>query len=69
MAAKTGHGDAGAASRHVTELNWKCSVFLERLTAVFVKKAVSLQLLEPAEGSGAAEQAAPAGVGFEQRTS
>lgn len=58
MAAKRDRAEVSAAAKHVTELNWKCSVFLEQLTAVFVSRAASLQLLEPPTGPGAAEQAA-----------
>ena len=47
------------ARKQVEELNWKCSVFLERLTTEFLKRATRLQLLQVPAGQGAAEQAAP----------
>lgn len=59
MAARERDGSLEDARQHVTELNWKCSVFLERLTGVFMKRATALQLLETPTGPGAAEQAAP----------
>jgi hypothetical protein len=52
MAAKRDRAEGSAAAKHVTELNWKCSVFLEQLTAVFVSRATSLQLLELPTGPG-----------------
>ena len=48
------------ASKQIEELNWKSSVFLERLTTEFMQRAIELQLLEVPSGPGAAEQAAPA---------
>lgn len=48
------------AKKQVEELNWKSSVFLERLTTEFLQRATKLQLLEVPAGPGAAEQAAPA---------
>ena len=48
------------ANKQVEELNWKASVFLERLTTEFLQRATQLQLLEVPTGPGAAEQAAPA---------
>lgn len=56
------NGSMEDARQHVAELNWKCSVYLERLTAVFLKRAASHQLLEAPAGPGAAEQAAPEGA-------
>jgi len=48
------------ARKQVEELNWKSSVFLERLTTEFLQRATKLQLLEVPSGPGGAEQAAPA---------
>ena len=63
MAAKRDRAKVSSAAKYVTELNWKCSVFVEQLTAVFVSRAASLQLLEPPTGPGAAEQAAKTAFG------
>ena len=60
LKAKTSPDLRQAAKEHVEELNWKASVFLERLTTEFVQRATRLQLLQIPEGPGAAEQAAPA---------
>ncbi|MCG7587248.1 hypothetical protein [Photobacterium sp. OFAV2-7] len=45
------------AIRQVTELNWKCSVFLERLASEFLSRAIDIQLLKVPTDSGGAEQA------------
>jgi hypothetical protein len=60
MATKGDENFNNDAGRHVEERNWKCSVFLERLTSTFMERAKALQLLETPTGLGAAEQAAAA---------
>ena len=60
LKAKTSRDLRQAAKKQVEELNWKSSVFLERLTTEFVQRATNLQLLQVPRGAGAAEQAAPA---------
>jgi hypothetical protein len=60
MAAKSDNKLEPAAVIAVTELNWKCSVFLERLTSDFIKRAAALQLLQVPSGPGGAEQAVAA---------
>jgi hypothetical protein len=57
--AKTNHDLCTIANRQVEELNWMCSVFLERLTTEFLQRAQGLQLLQAPTEPGAAEQAAP----------
>ena len=59
IAAKAGAREFNEARRQVVELNWKCSVFLERLTSTFVERANELRLLEVPSGPGAAERALP----------
>jgi hypothetical protein len=51
-----------AALRQVTELNWKCSVFLERITSDFLHRATEIQLLTVPALPGSAEQAHSADV-------
>ena len=58
MAAKGDFGLADDARRHMTALNFACSVFLERITSLFLERTSALQLLEIPVGPGAAEQAA-----------
>lgn len=60
--ARTSRDLLPVARKQVEELNWECSVFLERLTTEFLKRATRLQLLQVPEGQGAAEQAAPVGA-------
>ena len=60
LKAKASREFASAARQQVEELNWKSSVFLERLTTEFVQRATKLQLLQAPVGPGAAEQSAPA---------
>jgi hypothetical protein len=60
LRAKTNRESLPAAEAQVLELNWKCSVFLERLTTEFVRRVTNLQLLQVPSGPGAAELAAPA---------
>ncbi len=60
LKAKASSGARETAKQQVEELNWVSSVFLERLTTEFVRRATNLQLLELPAGPGAAEQAAPA---------
>ncbi|WP_089724135.1 hypothetical protein [Candidatus Thiosymbion oneisti] len=55
--AKANKEDINTAVRQVTELNWKCSVFLERLTSEFLSRATEIQLLTVPELPGSAEQA------------
>jgi hypothetical protein len=59
MKAKTAYELLPIAKKQLEELNWKSSVFLERLTTEFLRRALKLQLLEVPTGPGAAEQAAP----------
>lgn len=56
MEAKQNKTAIGKAVTQVTQLNWKCSVFLERLTSEFVQRATSLQLLKVPITPGGAEQ-------------
>ncbi len=60
LVAKTNRESLPAAQAQVVELNWKCSVFLERLTTEFLRRVTNLQLLQVPSGPGAAELAAPA---------
>jgi hypothetical protein len=60
--AKKSRDLCSAARKQVEELNWMCSVFLERLTTEFLQRATRLELLQTPAGPGAAEQAAPADV-------
>lgn len=57
MDAKTSGILLGAAAQ-VTELNWKCSVFLELLTTEFLRRVTDLKLLQLPSTPGGAEQAA-----------
>ncbi len=45
--AKESLADLPAATAAVTQLNWKCSKFLEHLTTEFLERASSLTLLRP----------------------
>ncbi len=62
VGAKSARESISAAQIQVLELNWKCSVFLERLTTEFLRRVSSLQLLQVPTGPGAAELAASAGA-------
>lgn len=57
--AKTSRNLCPIARKQIEELNWMCSVFLERLTTEFLQRATRLQLLQTQAGPGAAEKAAP----------
>jgi hypothetical protein len=46
MAAKANASELTVAEQSVAELNWKCSIFLERLTTDFLVRATSLSLLK-----------------------
>jgi len=63
MEAKESPNLISEARKQVEELNWKSSIFLERLTSEFLKRAIKLQLLEIPSGPGGAERAAPADSG------
>lgn len=56
MKAKQNKTAIDYAVTQVTQLNWKCAVFLERLTSEFVRRATSLQLLQVPMTPGGAEQ-------------
>jgi hypothetical protein len=59
LRAKTNRESLPDAETQVLELNWKCSVFLERLATEFLRHVANLQLLQVPSGPGAAELAAP----------
>ncbi|MFC1725265.1 hypothetical protein ACFL4T_06535 [candidate division KSB1 bacterium] len=57
MTAKNAPNLFDDARQQIMELNWKCSVFLERLTSTYIERATTLRLLDIPTGPGAAEQA------------
>jgi len=59
MAAKNDRHLLEAARADIERLNWACSLFLEQLTAEFLRRATHLELLKAPEGRGGAEANAP----------
>ena len=49
LAAKSDAAKLSIADEAVTKLNWKCSIFLERITTDFLHRATSLSLLDVPE--------------------
>lgn len=60
LAAKSDRAALGDAVLRTVRLNWRCSVFLERLTADFLRRAAALQLMDIPTAAGGAERAAAA---------
>ena len=60
LRAKADRQSLDLAQAEMYRLNWKCSVFLEKLTTEFLRRVTRLELLQVPAGPGAAELAASA---------